>query len=101
MKKKKKKIVYSDEGYKFFMAEKPPDEFKDSRWYCWVGPSERPRFWNEEGDQDFILDGKAHLCTMGDAKSASFSNSPESGRMWYWSSYIKYFRECIPFFEKK
>ncbi|HPI67475.1 MAG TPA: hypothetical protein PKZ16_02970 [bacterium] len=92
--KKRQKIVYSKEGYKFVVAEEPPTTFKDSTWYCWVGPKERPTFWSEEGGQDFLLDGKAHLSILGDANKASFADSPEPGRMWYWRYDIKYFREC-------
>ncbi len=75
-------------------AERPVLQFESGKWYHWVGPRKRRHGWNEDGEMDFILDGRPHPCNVGHGCNASFFDSSNPTREWVWcSSSMEHFRE--------
>ena len=58
----------------------PIEGFVSGKWYVYHG-TEPEGNWNHDGEMDFVLDGKPHLCTDGYSKRATFY---DDGKSWLW-----------------
>jgi hypothetical protein len=60
-------------------------EFKSGRMYVYKGHS-RLNGWNSDGEMDFVLDNKPHLCKKGYGECASFFDCENQNFMWAWKA---------------
>ena len=69
--------------------------FVSGKWYRYIGPGKETDdiTWNENGQMDFLLDGKPHKCKEGNYSDASFFDSPDPNREWEFRRGLNYFEE--------
>ena len=70
-------------------------EFVSGKWYRYIGPGKGKDniVWNNEGEMDFLLDGKPHKCNEGNRYVASFFDSPDPDCLWSFTGKLNYFEE--------
>ncbi len=59
-------------------------QFESGKYYRWIRSLDRPHYFSDSGDMDFILDGMPHLCNEGRGNDASFFDSPTPNIVWSW-----------------
>jgi len=60
------------------------NKFKEGYWYKYTNPDKsRPEKWDDDGEMDFMLDGKWHQCkSIANRTCASFHGSPRPDYRW-------------------
>lgn len=69
-------------------------ELKSGHYYKWIGSKKRPDDWNDEGNMDFMLDGKPHLCIEGGSDIGVFPDSRRPDWEWIWGDALANFVDC-------
>jgi len=69
-------------------------KLKTGHYYRWTGPKKRQDEWNSNGEMDFILDGKPHLCTFGSGDLGKFEDSSSPDHDWSWHDGFNFIKDC-------
>lgn len=56
--------------------------FKSGKWYRYIG--DKYSNYADEGEMDFMKDGKFHKCNKGERRCASFYDSTDPNWKWVW-----------------
>ena len=69
------------------------ERFEAGKWYRYKG-KKRLELWNQQGEMDFILDNKPHLCVHGRDGYADFKGDERGdGEGWWWGD-LRNFYHC-------